>query len=144
MGDTRCRRLAGVCSLFLFVVGTVLPWEITSGSLQLTTKGFRLVLFAIVYGFAFGASYTLVSSLPAKMFGKKPEFSQLQAFFILFQVFGGFAGTLVTGKLRSMTGSFALPFSIFSVMAVLAFLHYLLLDGGSGSDGCACRPKQAR
>ena len=128
--DTSFERAAGMGSCMLLLLGTCLPLEWDATGLKPTANPTQLLLFAVVYGLGYGASYAVISAKPAKLFGEMPEFGKLQGFWMLFQVIGGFFGTILTGKLRVATGSFTLPFCIFIAMALMACLHYIALEHG--------------
>lgn len=97
----------------------------------MTKSHSQLLGFTVIYGLGFGGSYSLVSAKPAKILGRMEDFGKLQGFFMLFQVIGGFLGTLVTGKLRELTGSYTCSFYVFAAMAFLAMGHYVALEAGS-------------
>jgi len=122
------QTLTGVVSGLTLLVGTLLPLDFTNGCRSLTSSHSQLVAFAVVYGFGFGAAFAVLCAKPAKLFGKMPDFSKLQGFLMVFQVVGGFLGTLVTGKLRTLTGSYTTSFHVFVLMAFLALLHYIGLE----------------
>ena len=94
--------LTGAVSCLLLVLGTLLPLDFASGGGEVTSNHSQLLAFTIIYGLGFGASYSVLLAKPAKMFGKMAEFSKLQAFLMLFQVLGGFCGTLITGSQTSL------------------------------------------
>jgi MFS family permease len=126
--DSRVGGAACVGSGLTLVLGTSLAFDFTTW--RLTTSHAQLLLFAVVYGLGFGTSYGVTCSKPAKTFGGMPEFAKLQGFLMLFQVVGGFLGTLVTGRLRVATGSYGLPFGVFVALALIACLHALALEAG--------------
>ncbi|CAJ1330840.1 unnamed protein product [Effrenium voratum] len=126
--DGRFQSVAGLVGCLVLLLGTLLPLDIASGGQALTSNRVQLLAFAIIYGFGFGACYSMICAKPAKMFGRLSDFSKLQGFFMLFQVIGGFLGTLITGKLRAISGDYLLSFYVFIVMAVLTLCHYLALE----------------
>ncbi|CAE7650658.1 ybfB [Symbiodinium sp. CCMP2456] len=120
--------LTGAVSCFLLVLGTLLPLDFASGGVEVTSNHSQLLAFTIIYGLGFGASYAVLMAKPAKMFGQLAEFSKLQGFLMLFQVLGGFCGTLITGKLRSATGSYAAAFHVFIAMASVTCFNYVAVE----------------
>ena len=60
----------------------------------------QLGCFAVVYGLGYGATYTLVQSRAAQLFGTIDDFSRLQGFLVLWQYIGSFLGVVVTATLR--------------------------------------------
>jgi len=77
----------------------------------------------MVYGLGYGASFTLVQSRAARLFGRREGFARLQSFLVLCQYIGSFAGVTLTAQLRDLTGSYAMPFLVFPVLALLTTLH---------------------
>lgn len=128
--DSKFQGLAGLISCLMLLLGTVLPLDFSKGGRQLTQSHGQLLAFAIIYGLGFGGSYSLLSAKPAKLLGRMADFGKLQGFLMLFQVIGGFLGTLVTGKLRELSGSYTWSFYVFIVMAFLASCHYAALELG--------------
>jgi len=139
--DTAMHRSIGVGSCLLLILGCMLSLDLRAGSLQPTSDRARLWIFAVVYGGGYGACYSVISSKPAKMFGNMPEFSKLQAFLLFFQVVGGLCGTMVTTKLRVVSGSYTAPFCIFVVMAFLGSLHYFALEFCAARAAARIRPQ---
>jgi len=128
--DSKFQGLAGILSCLTMFLGTLLPLDFSTGGRELTRSHQQLLAFAVVYGLGFGGCYSLLSAKPAKMLGRMADFGKLQGFFMLFQVIGGFLGTLITGKLRVLTGSYTWSFYVFILMAFLACCHYAALELG--------------
>ncbi|CAJ1330843.1 unnamed protein product [Effrenium voratum] len=126
--DSEFQSLAGLLGCLLLLSATLMPLDLTSGGRTLTHNWGQLLGFVVVLGLAQGMCFNLVCSKAAKMFGRMPEYSKLQSFFMTFQMIGGFLGTLVTGKLRARSGDYTLSFYVFIVMALLGCCHYLCLE----------------
>ncbi|CAK9051121.1 Monocarboxylate transporter 13 (MCT 13) (Solute carrier family 16 member 13) [Durusdinium trenchii] len=131
--DSKFQGIAGMLSCFLLFLGTLLPLDFSQAGGSLTRSHTQLLAFAMVYGMGFGGTYSLLSAKPAKLLGRMADFGKLQGFLMLFQVIGGFLGTLVTGKLRDLSGSYTWSFYVFIIMAFLACCHYAALEAGSRS-----------
>jgi len=127
--DSPWRSAATINSYVCFLVGTLIPLDLVDPfTIELTHSTDRLTLFTLIYGFAFGCCFGIVSATPGKLFSKMAGFEQLQAFFTSVQVLGGFFGTVLSGKLRTLTGSYAAAFCAFAAAAVFSLLHCVALE----------------
>ena len=80
----------------------------------------QLLAFAILFGAGYGASFTLVQSRAAQLFGWHAEFAKLQSALAVAQYPGSFLGVKLTSSLRDpQTGSFVKPFAILPVLGLL-------------------------
>ncbi len=68
-------------------------------------------LFAVIYGFAHGGFFTVVSPLVAELFGMKSHGSNLGMLFFLGQT-GGALGPIITGRICDLQQSYHLAFLI--------------------------------
>lgn len=133
--DSPYQSQAAFGSYLLLFLGAWLSLDWWSGTLQPTSTRLQLLVFSVVYGLGFGASFGVTMARPAKMFGSLPDFGKLQGILMLFQTLGGVCGTLVTGKLRAVTGSYTFSFCMFLVMAAMCLLHCILLNSCSARKG---------
>ena len=83
----------------------------------------HLVAFAGVYGLGYGASFTLVQSKAARLFGRRHGFSRLQSFLVVSQYVGSFSGVAITARLREVFGSYLRAFAIFPVLGLVMTAH---------------------
>eukprot|EP00929_Paragymnodinium_shiwhaense_P081094 TRINITY_DN42362_c0_g1_i2.p1 TRINITY_DN42362_c0_g1~~TRINITY_DN42362_c0_g1_i2.p1 ORF type:complete len:469 (-),score=50.69 TRINITY_DN42362_c0_g1_i2:113-1519(-) len=127
--DSRFRRAACIGSYMLMIIGTSLPLNFFP-QVAATESYARLIIFAVVYGFAFGNTFGVVCALPPKLFAGMRDLKQLQSFYMAMTTLGGFCGTLISGKLRTATGSYTAAFCIFLALAVLSLLHIVALEVG--------------
>eukprot|EP00929_Paragymnodinium_shiwhaense_P071691 TRINITY_DN36428_c0_g2_i1.p1 TRINITY_DN36428_c0_g2~~TRINITY_DN36428_c0_g2_i1.p1 ORF type:complete len:474 (+),score=81.00 TRINITY_DN36428_c0_g2_i1:71-1492(+) len=125
--DSPHRRVATVGSYVMMIVGTSLPLAFFASGHAKTSQS-QLVLFGLVFGFAFGTCAGVMSATPAKLFCNMSDFKKLQSFFTIFQVLGGFCGTLISGKVRTMTGSYMAAFCMFLGSAILCLVHVIALE----------------
>ena len=94
--------------------------------LQVANKLWMLYLFALVYGFAHGGFYTLVSPLTARLFG-------LKAHGVIFGIvyfagtLGGAIGPVLAGHIFDITQSYQLVFWILAGLSSFGLLLTLLL-----------------
>ena len=89
--------------------------------LQVADHAWMLFAFAVVYGFAHGAFFTVISPTVAEFFGTGSHGSIFGT--ILFcGTLGGSVGPLLAGSIFDYTGSYRLAFIILSAMAVLGLV----------------------
>jgi MFS family permease len=122
------RRSMILCFVFLILM---LLW------LQLSNQLWMFYLFAVVYGFAHGGLFTVISPIVAEYFG-------IRSHGFLFGVaafagtVGGFIGPIFAGSLFDITGSYGTAFWGYLVVAVigLGLIFYLkpIRFGGSGTQ----------
>jgi MFS family permease len=84
--------------------------------LQFAQELWMLYLFALIYGFAHGGFFAIVSPLMAELFGMTSHGTNLGMLFFL-GLMGGTVGPIVTGRIFDVTHSYELAFFILSVAA---------------------------
>ena len=106
------------------------------GHLQLAPASSRpqLLLFATLYGLGYGATYTLIQSKAARLFGRKPDFSRLQSFLVLWQYIGSFLGVTCSAALEDATGSYGPSFAVFPLLGLAVCAHNACIDAGARSS----------
>lgn len=140
--DSCWQRGVGLLSCLLMVAGSWLTLDVGTWPLRPTSQHLQLLVFAVTYGLGFGSSFTLASAMPAKMFGDMPGFGIIQGFMMLCQVIGGFSGTLLTNKLRTVTGSYTWSFVLLGIISLMNCVQYAMLEckrmskASSGSGDC--------
>jgi MFS family permease len=115
-------RLGGRRSLIICftVLLASLAW------LMLASNAWLLYLFAIVYGFAHGSLFTVVSPAIAELFGT--NFHGLLFGFVLFSgTLGGSIGPLLAGFLFDQTGTYKIVFMVLALMAAFGLFLVTLL-----------------
>ncbi len=108
------KRAMTICFVFLV---TALLW------LQIATELWMLYLFALVYGFAHGGFYTLISPLTAHMFGTRAHGAIFSVVYFAGTV-GGAIGPLLAGYIFDLTLSYQ---TVFWILAGLSFTGMLAL-----------------
>ena len=112
-----CRRAMIICFVILIVS---LFW------LQAARELWMLYLFALVYGFAHGGFYTLVSPFTAQLFGTKAHGVIFGVVYFAGTV-GGAIGPLLAGHIYDITRSYQLDFWILAGLGLTGLLLTLLL-----------------
>jgi MFS family permease len=99
-----------ICLLFLL---TALSWLMIAKTLWM------FYLFAIIYGFAHGGFFSLVSPLIAKQFGTRTH-GLLYGIIIFSSTIGGAIGPFMAGYIFDLTRSYKTVFLILTVLCVIA------------------------
>lgn len=118
-------RIGGRRSLmagFIILAGALI-W------LQFATQPWMLFLFALMYGFAHGALFTVMSPTVAELFGT--ESHGLIFGLVLFSgTLGGSVGPLMAGIVHDVTGSYRAAFMLMALMALSGLLLVAFLRSG--------------
>ncbi len=88
-------------------------------------------MFAIVYGYAFGALFTLFSPLAAELFGLGSHGSILGVI-VFVQNIGAALGAVLTGRIFDITGSYNLAFLIGAILGMAAIILTVSLRPPAG------------
>lgn len=106
------KRALIICFMVVIVA---LSW------LQFAQELWMLYLFAVVYGFAHGGFFAVMSPLVAELFGTVSHGTNLGMVLFLGQI-GGAIGPVVTGRIYDVTGSYQLAFLILIAVSVGALI----------------------
>ena len=89
--------------------------------LQIAGRPWSLFSFAVIYGFAHGGFFTVMSPTIAELYGTN---SHGQLFGIVFfsGTIGGGIGPILTGYIFDMTGSYRTAFMVLTMMAITGFI----------------------
>ncbi len=88
--------------------------------LQLASTAWMLFLFAVIYGFAHGGFFTVVSPMVAEWFGTGSH-GMLFGIVLFCGTLGGSVGPLVAGRIFDVTGSYQMVFLILTGLTVIGF-----------------------
>jgi MFS family permease len=94
--------------------------------LQLADQLWMLFLFAIVYGFAHGGFFALVSPLTADLFGTSSH-GVIFGIITFVSTIGGALGPVTAGYLFDITGSYGIVFGILTGMGVAGLIAAISL-----------------
>ncbi|MGD9221986.1 MAG: MFS transporter [Desulfobacteraceae bacterium] len=100
--------------------------------LLLASNAWLLYLFAIVYGFAHGSLFTVVSPAIAELFGTNSH-GLLFGFVLFSGTLGGSIGPLLAGFLFDQTGTYKIVFMVLMLMAAFGLFLVTLLRPGKNS-----------
>jgi len=117
-GDRVGNRLVTIICFVIIVV--VLSW------LQWANELWMLFLFAVIYGFAHGGFFAIISPLIAELFGLSSH-GAIFGIIIFSGTIGGALGPFLAGRIFDVTGGYQLAFLICAAVAVAALILALLL-----------------
>lgn len=86
----------------------------------------QLYLFAVVYGFAHGGFFALISPLTAELFGVRSH-GTLFGIATFFGMCGGAVGPLVAGRIFDVTGNYQLAFLLIIGLGVVGLVLSFIL-----------------
>jgi MFS family permease len=113
---------------FILLIGS-LVW------LQMADNAWMLFVFALIYGFAHGGFFTVMSPTVAEFFGTGSH-GLLFGTVLFSGTIGGSVGPLLTGYIFDVTGSYRTAFITLTALALVGFLLITNLRplSGSGSE----------
>ncbi len=124
-------RIGGKRSLIIcfIVLISSLVW------LQLAGTAWMLFFFAVIYGFAHGGCFTVISPMVAELFGTGSH-GLLFGMVLFGGTLGGSIGPFLTGYIYDVTGSYGAAFIVLTVLAIigLALVASLRPVKGAGSE----------
>ncbi len=100
--------------------------------LQLASNAWMLFLFAVIYGFAHGGFFTVVSPMVAEWFGTDSH-GILFGIILFCGTLGGAVGPLIAGRIFDVTGSYQMVFFVLSVLSLTGFVLMMFLRPIHGS-----------
>ena len=111
--------------------------------LQVAGLAWMLFVFAIVYGFAHGGFFTVISPTVAELFGTGSH-GLLFGIVLFSGTLGGSIGPLLTGHIFDVTGSYRTAFLVLTALVVMGFamIAFLRPLGAAGSTH-ALQPQPA-
>jgi MFS family permease len=89
--------------------------------LQLSHASWMLFVFAVIYGFAHGGLFTVMSPTVAELFGTGSH-GLLFGIVLFSGTLGGALGPLMAGSIFDLIGSYQLVFLILTAMAIVGII----------------------
>ena len=104
--------------------------------LQASDAAWMLFVFAIVYGFAHGGFFTVMSPAVAELFGTGSH-GLLFGLVLFSGTLGGSIGPLLTGTIFDLTGSYRIAFFVLIILLAMGFtlVAFLRPLGAAGTAG---------
>ena len=118
------KRSLVICSILLLCG---LAW------LHVASEAWMLFLFAVIYGFAHGGFFTVMSPTIAEFFGTGSH-GLLYGIVLASGTVGGAAGPLMAGRIFDVSGSYRIAFLVLILLAVIGFVLITLLKPPSVGD----------
>jgi MFS family permease len=119
------RRVMLVTSTTL-LIGCLLIFTISDGAVGLAASFTQLTIFTLVFGLGYGGSFTMIQLVCVESFGQR-ALGKILGVVICFDSLGGMAGTILTGQLKTVTGSYLIPFCVVAMVALVAVINVLLI-----------------
>jgi MFS family permease len=123
MSDRMGNKMVYMMSLCFLIASFILVY--------FAEQPWMFYMFAILYGIAHGAFFTLTSPLLAELFGVT-SLGAILGVVIFLGTFGGSTGPYLSGYLFDITGSYHLSFLICLVLSVADFILMLFLKPTNG------------
>ena len=101
--------------------------------LHVASQAWMLFLFAVIYGFAHGGFFTVMSPTIAEFFGTGSH-GLLYGIVLASGTIGGAAGPLMAGYTFDVTGNYRVAFLILILLAVIGFILITLLQPSREGD----------
>ena len=101
--------------------------------LQVASKAWILFLFAVIYGFAHGGFFTVISPTVAELFGTGSH-GVLFGIVLASGTIGGAIGPLMAGRTFDVTGSYRIAFLVLTLLAMIGFVLITLLRPSRKKD----------
>jgi MFS family permease len=101
--------------------------------LHVASQAWMLFLFAVIYGFAHGGFFTVMSPTIAELFGTGSH-GLLYGIVLASGTIGGAAGPLIAGHTFDVMGNYRVAFLILILLAVLGFVLIMLLQPSRKGD----------
>ena len=109
---------------FIILIGSL-------GWLQVADSAWMLFTFAVIYGFAHGGLFTVMSPTVAELFGTGSH-GLLFGMVLFSGTVGGSVGPLMTGYIFDLTGSYQAAFVVLIVLAIMGLVLIILLCPPNG------------
>jgi MFS family permease len=121
IGDRTGKKRAILLSFIILIMAFI--W------LQVTERLWQLFVFAVVYGFAHGGFYALISPVVAEFFGLRSH-GLIFGVIVFVSSIGGASGPLVAGNIYDLSASYNIAFLILMELSLIGFISVLI----SGSN----------
>jgi MFS family permease len=126
VSDRHTKRGVMVVTSLTLLAGCLLLFNGDGQGLELARNPAQLTAFAVIFGFGFGGSFTLIQLVAVESFGQL-ALGRILGVVIFIDTMGGALGTLLAGQMRTATGDYFLTFAVVTVVAVVAVANVLLI-----------------
>jgi MFS family permease len=119
------RTVLLITSIILFL-GTLLLFDFDSNQISLTKNPTKLGLFTVVFGLGFGGSFSMIQLVAVEIFG--PAYlGRILGIITFVDGMGAALGTNLLSQIKTDTGSYLLPFSIVTIVSLIAIINVFLI-----------------
>lgn len=126
LSDRIAKRTVMRITSAVLLAGCLCLFTLDGPSVVLATDTRQLMLFAIVFGLGYGGSFAMIQLVCVESFGRR-SLGKVLGFIMCIDSIGGMLGTILTGQLKTTTGSYLVPFTIVAVVAGIALCNVWLI-----------------
>ena len=110
----------------ILLAACLLMFTFEAGRVALTQNFLQLAVFTAVFGLGYGGSFTMIQLVCVESFGNR-ALGKILGLIIGIDSIGGMFGTILTGQLKTSSGSYLMPFTVIVVVSALALCNVLLI-----------------
>jgi MFS family permease len=126
LSDRIAKRTVIRITTTVLLTGCLCLFSFDGQTVGLATSTMQLTIFTIIFGLGYGGSFTMIQLVSVESFGQR-ALGKILGFIICIDSIGGMLGTILTGQLKTSTGSYLVPFTIVAIVAIVAFINVLLI-----------------
>jgi len=126
ISDTVPKRTVLLITSIILFLGTLLLFDFDSNQISLTKNSTKLGLFTVVFGLGFGGSFSMIQLVAVEIFG--PAYlGRILGIITFIDGMGAALGTNLLSQIKTDTGSYLLPFSIVTIVSLIAIINVFLI-----------------
>ena len=126
ISDTVPKRTVLLITSIILFLGTLLLFDFDSNQISLTKNSTKLGLFTVVFGLGFGGSFSMIQLVAVEIFG--PAYlGRILGIITFVDGMGAALGTNLLSQIKTDTGSYLLPFSIVTIVSLIAIINVFLI-----------------
>ena len=126
ISDTVPKRTVLLITSIILFLGTLLLFDFNSNQISLTKNPTKLGLFTVVFGLGFGGSFSMIQLVAVEIFG--PAYlGRILGIITFVDGMGAALGTNLLSQIKTDTGSYLLPFSIVTIVSLIAIINVFLI-----------------
>ncbi len=126
ISDTVPKRTVLLITSIILFLGTLLLFDFDSNQILLTKSPTKLGLFTVVFGLGFGGSFSMIQLVAVEIFG--PAYlGRILGIITFIDGMGAALATNLLSQIKTDTGSYLLPFSIVTIVSLIAIINVFLI-----------------